>query len=153
MEDRIDELFETLIIEKINEQALSVPYGGFNASWAKYVARTGKNNWAWRYPVGGFDEVYKNAEGKFHRIYGPAYISRRYRVEIWYKDGNIHREDGPALTHKQNYMWFKEGKLHRLNGPAIDILGHPKEYYIDGAKYSPKEYRKEIARRRRKGKL
>ena len=102
------------------------------------------------------DVVYcrEGTEGRkriFHRIFGPAHISRRFDFEAWYKEGEFHREDGPAYRHKNNKYWLLNGKLHRLDGPAVDAKGHPKEYWINGQQLSPKEYKKEIARRKRKG--
>lgn len=86
-----------------------------------------------------------------HRIYGPAYISKNFDIEGWYKDGELHREDGPAYRHKDSRYWLQNGKLHREDGPAVDAKGRSKEYWIGGQQWSPKEYKKEIARRKRKG--
>lgn len=98
-----------------------------------------------------FDTVHLNSNGLRHRIYGPAYISCRYKVEEWYKDGELHREGGPARTHNNSRFWYMDGKLHRLDGPAVEDTGRPKEFWIGGQRLSPKEYKKEIARRKRKG--
>ncbi len=51
----------------------------------------------------------------------------------WYKDGNLHREDGPAIEwFNGNKSWYKNGKLHRLNGPAVDNWSGNKAWYRDG---------------------
>jgi hypothetical protein len=142
--DDLDLLYEKLLLEPEEVQPCPPPAGGYNGKhWIGWC-------W-WSSPGGPPDIVYKNSERKLHRIYGPAYISRKYDIEIWYKDGRYHREDGPAITHKNNKVWYYEGKLHRIGGPAIDTKGGPKEYYIHGWKLSPKEYKKEIERRKRKG--
>ena len=108
----------------------------------------------WHWGRGKDDIVYRNSEGKLHRLYGPSYISLNYDIEAWNKDGLLHRTDGgPAYRHKDCKFWFQEGKLHRLDGPAVDQPGHPKEYWIGGQQWSPKNYKKEIARRKRKGLL
>jgi hypothetical protein len=46
----------------------------------------------------------------------------------WGKDGKRHREDGPALIHRDPFTgvlvkeaWFKNNEVHREDGPA-DIL-------------------------------
>jgi hypothetical protein len=40
-------------------------------------------------------------------------------TEVWHKDGKVHREDGPAITHANGYKsWYKYGELHRIDGPA-----------------------------------
>lgn len=140
--NELDELFEKLTSKKLLIQAKSPPFGGYN----------GANTWySWSWTASGFDIEYKNAAGKRHRIWGPAYISKKYDIEIWYKNGEYHRENGPAITHKNNFLWYYGGKLHNLQGPAIDTGGGPKQYWINGQKLSPKEYKKEIARRIRKG--
>jgi hypothetical protein len=142
--DKLGELFETLTVEKLFVPARTPPYGGYNPKyyvWQQY----------WCGNVPGVDIEYRNKEGKLHRIYGPAYLSKNYDVELWYKDGKFHREGGPAVKHRNNFLWYQDGKLHNLNGPAIDVGGEPKQYWINGQKLSPKEYRKEIARRIRKG--
>ena len=139
--DELDRLYETLMIEgKL-----------VDGTCAGYYCR-GKMYSGWWWSRNNHKDLeYKNAEGNYHRIYGPAYISTRYKIEEWYKDGERHRIGGPARTHKDSKWYYEEGKLHRLDGPAVDQKGHPKEYWIGGQKLSPKEYKKEIARRKRKG--
>jgi len=95
--------------------------------------------------------MYLNKDGKRHRIYGPAYVNPAYNEVEWYKNGVVHRIGGPAISRGTSFFWYKEGKLHRLGGPAVDTLYGPKQFWIEGVKYSPKEYKKEIARRMRKG--
>jgi hypothetical protein len=137
-----EKLIDALFVDRVIVEALSPPMDGWIESvW--YGNRWKKD--------GKFDIAYKNPEGQYHRLFGPAYISETYDYEIWYKNGVYHREDGPAIRHRNNFVWYKEGQLHNLNGPAIINGGGPKEYYIDGRKYSPKEYKKETDRRRRKG--
>lgn len=115
------------------------------------------DNWTWH---GGpttvsrdyknhFDVTYKTPNGVLHRTSGPAYISTLYDIEIWYFDGKMHRVDGPAYRHNDNMVWFRHGKLHRLDGPAVDVLSSAKQYWIDGIKYSPKQYKWEIRRRKK----
>jgi len=133
-----DALYEALTLNRTLCVATMPPYYGY------------KNYGYDRWWTSGVDIVYLNQEGKKHRIYGPAYISKKYDIEEWHKNGVFHREGGPAVRHRKNMYWFKEGVLHRLDGPAIDTGGGPKEYWVDGQQLSPKEYKKEIARRNRK---
>ena len=59
----------------------------------------------------------------------------------WYKEGLLHREDGPALESAHGTkFWFKEGKYHREDGPAIEFADGTKEYWLDDKKYSEEEY-------------
>ena len=140
---RYDELMEALLIEKTLVPAHTPPW------WGGFV---GEPNW-WHHTyrrIQGFDTVYLNTEGKKHRLFGPAYISTLYDIEIWFKNDEYHRIGGPAIRHKNTFWWFQEGQPHNLHGPAF-IGGGPYEYWIEGRKYSPKEYKKEINRRYRKG--
>lgn len=147
--DELDALVETLSIEKIFVPPQTPPFDGYGGNPRCW------NYWGGQYPAGNpgtnLDIEYRNAEGRRHRIYGPAYISKRYQVQEWFKEGKRHRENGPAVIHKKNSVWFYEGKLHRLDGPAVVELGGPKQYWIHGVKYSKKQYECEIKRRKRKG--
>ena len=119
-------------------------YGGpYNLkSWNGVVATSRKI-----YP----DIEYRNLEGQLHRIYGPAYISKTFDVEAWFKNGKRHRIGGPAYIHRYNMVWFKDDKLHNLEGPAVVEKGGPKQYWINGKSFTEKQYNWEIARRKRKG--
>jgi hypothetical protein len=146
-----EKLIDALTVERTLIDALTPPHGGFlgeKQQWWQFFQRS-----MWKYKETGYDIVYRNSEGEYHRLYGPAYVSEIYDVELWYKNGVLHRNGGPAVRHKDNYMWYNEGKLHNLDGPAILDKGGPKQFWIDGRKYSPKEYKKEIERMKRKGLL
>jgi|ADurb_H2B_01_Slu_FD_contig_101_79052_length_3680_multi_3_in_0_out_0_2 hypothetical protein len=139
--DELDRLYEALTIEgkKVSPECPS------------YYCR-GRMIGGWWGRNGLRDDLeYRNSENNLHRIYGPAYISYNYKIEEWYKDGELHRLNGPARTHKDNKWYYVEGKLHRLDGPAVDASGRRKEYWIGGQQLSPKNYKKEIERRKRKG--
>ena len=41
----------------------------------------------------------------------------------WYKDGDLHREDGPAVIKAGKYEYYRYGKRHRLDGPAHIVFG------------------------------
>ncbi len=140
-----EKLWEELTLTRHVRPGESPPYGGFGGSHPRWSGHT----WG----VGGNDVVYTNQEGKMHRIYGPAYVSNRHQMEKWYKEGQYHRIGGPAVMHKGTLLWYKEGKLHNLEGPAVIEKAGPKQYWIEGNRLSPKEFKKEIERRRRKGLL
>ena len=37
-------------------------------------------------------------------------------TQRWYKHGQLHREDGPAVIHPNGYQaWFKDGKRHSFD--------------------------------------
>lgn len=151
MDKDLDKLFEEMRITRIEDEAYGPPFQGYGPDpehWSWWKPYPVANRWN---PRGYKDVLYRNPEGKLHRLHGPAYISRLYRIESWYKDGLRHREDGPAYIHNENVIWFYEGKLHRLDGPAVVEGAGPKQYWIHGSRLSPKEYKKEITRRKRKG--
>ena len=51
----------------------------------------------------------------------------------WYRNGKLHREDGPALERSDGTKeWYKEGRLHREDGPAIEWSDGTKEWYRNG---------------------
>jgi hypothetical protein len=73
-------------------------------------------------------------KGILHNLSQPS-IRRENGDEMWYKDGILHREKGPASTVSRRdgkcYFWYKEGKYHRVGGPAC-ITPTVKCWYIDG---------------------
>ena len=61
---------------------------------------------------------------------GRIFVSGNY---LWYKDGILHREDGPAIVYAVGTKyWFINGKLHRVDGPAIEWTDGTKMWYLDG---------------------
>jgi hypothetical protein len=140
-------LIEALTLFKEREEAVCPPYYGYDCRWGG----PDEHRWHTRNLYGKWDVVYRTKDGRRHRLYGPAYISKQYDIEEWFKDGEYHRIDGPAITHKNNEYWYKDGKRHRLDGPAVITGGTPKQYWIEGQRLPPKEYKKEIARRKKKG--
>jgi len=51
----------------------------------------------------------------------------------WYLDGNLHREDGPAVEFADGTKyWFLDGKIHRLDGPAVELANGTKHWFLDG---------------------
>lgn len=47
---------------------------------------------------------------------GPA-VSDLYGNETWTKNGALHRDGGPAVTHNGLMMWYQHGELHRDGAP------------------------------------
>lgn len=152
MEKSPDELYEALVLEKVFQEAQTPPFTGYGPNPEWWPSWGGP--WPARRPGKVYpkpDIHYHNTDGILHRLYGPAYISQHFDIEAWFKNGERHREGGPAYTHKNNMVWFFEGKVHRLDGPAVIEGGGPKQYWIHGVKYSKKQYDWEIARMKRKG--
>lgn len=83
------------------------------------------------YPSGA-EKWYKN--GRLHREDGPA-ITDSNRSE-WYKDGRLHREDGPAIIFiNGTKKWYREGRLHREDGPAVVEANGTLRYFVDNKKH------------------
>lgn len=153
-ENEYTALLEALTLEKVLIDPMTPPYQCFakDPRWWSYYG------YPWpvhpRYNKKGLKDIeYVNTDGKRHRLSGPAYISLIHDVEIWYKNGIMHREGGPAYRHKKNLVWFNEGVLHNLHGPAVIEGGGPKQYWIGGQRLSPRQFKIETDRRRRKGLL
>lgn len=86
--------------------------------------------------------------GVKHRAGGPAYVkprSSRYMVkqprkepfnasEMWFFEGRLHREDGPAITNEDfAYYWYHDGLLHRGNNlPAMVRSDGKREWWTNG---------------------
>ena len=59
-----------------------------------------------------------------------------YGEKHWYKDCNLHREDGPAIEHSNgDKEWYKDGKLHREDGPAQEWYYGLKKYWYEDKHY------------------
>ena len=55
----------------------------------------------------------------------------------WYKDGNLHRLDGPAFEGVDgSKAWFKNDGLHREDGPAVERPDGDKAWWLNGEDYS-----------------
>jgi len=55
------------------------------------------------------------------------------------KDGKFHRLDGPAVEFADgDKQWWKKGNLHRLDGPAIEV-GSYKAWWKNGVKFTDKD--------------
>ncbi len=73
--------------------------------------------------------------------------SNNQKTEIYLKNGECHREDGPALIFPDGLSyWYCDGNLHREGGPAVEdkikINGQPieEEYWIEGIRYEFDDY-------------
>lgn len=54
----------------------------------------------------------------------------------WYANGQLHRQDGPALEYPDgSKIWYKNGKCHRLDGPAAEYADGGKEWWVNGKRH------------------
>ena len=84
---------------------------------------------------------YRNSIGLLHRLDGPA-VERPNGDKEWMQNGLLHRLDGPAIERaKGTQIWYKFGKPHRDDGPAsISPEGYT-EYWIDGERLTPEQFK------------
>ena len=54
-------------------------------------------------------------------------------IQYWYKDDDLHREDGPAVIHADgSQCWYMNDKLHREGEPAIIYADGTQHWYRNG---------------------
>jgi hypothetical protein len=64
-----------------------------------------------------------------------------YGTQRWYRDGVLHREDGPAVIWHDSYrFWYQDGKLHRLDGPATVHPNGIRRWYLDDKQVTEQEH-------------
>ena len=65
--------------------------------------------------------------------FDPTSVDPKNREMVcWYKEGKLHREDGPAVTYSNGAkIWYLDGEFHREGGPAIESKSCD-EWYING---------------------
>jgi hypothetical protein len=78
-------------------------------------------------------------DGEFHRDDGPAVLYGD-GDETWYSYGKKHRADGPAVYWGSVKKWYFEGKLHRLDGPAVLFKDGRGEWWIDDVNLTKEEW-------------
>lgn len=74
-------------------------------------------------------------DGQLHREDGPAVEYKDGSVLEWWIHGYRHREDGPAVVKYYGSVqeWYIHGKRHREDGPAVEQSdGSYFEYYLNG---------------------
>jgi len=79
----------------------------------------------------GTSRWYRN--GQLHREDGPAVVESDGTGIRWFRNGELHREDGPAfIDPKDGERWYRNGQLHREDGPAVvsDTIGE--RWYQNG---------------------
>ena len=60
--------------------------------------------------------------------------------KAWYLNGEIHREDGPAVEYANgDEWWYLNGKRHREDGPATEYPDGRKYWYLNGEEVTEEE--------------
>ena len=58
-------------------------------------------------------------------------IINSYGDKRWYKNGVIHRDDGPAIEYWDGTKsWYINGQYHQEDGPAIEFADGTKQWWI-----------------------
>lgn len=80
-----------------------------------------------------------------NKIKNGLVISSDGTTKLWFKDDQLHREDGPAveITTDSTKLWYQYGEYHRdeidpktgLSLPAIEYSSGTKEWYINGKRH------------------
>ena len=60
---------------------------------------------------------------------------------FWYINGELHRENGPAIELADGYKWYINGELHREDGPAVEYADGRKGWYINGEQLTEDEHK------------
>lgn len=67
-------------------------------------------------------------------------ITNKNGDKHWYKDGILHREDGPAVEFATGTKaWFENGRMHRTDGPACENSNGDKYWYVHGEIFTDKQ--------------
>ena len=82
--------------------------------------------------------------GNLHREDGPA-IEYANGDKYWYLNGQHHREDGPAIVSVDgDKFWYLNGERHREDGPAIEYANGYKFWYLNGMELTFDEWRAKV---------
>ena len=78
--------------------------------------------------------------GQLHREDGPA-IKWANGYKKWCLNGQCHRKDGPAVEYVDGgKAWYLNGKLHREDGPAVEWANGYKEWWLNGEYLTEAEF-------------
>ena len=68
-------------------------------------------------------KIWKNKEGKLHRLDGSA-IEYKGGGKEWWQNGKLHRLDGPAVIYDggRHKEWYKKGKLFKNKDDFFESL-------------------------------
>jgi hypothetical protein len=54
----------------------------------------------------------------------------------WYKEGKLHRIDGPAIEYRNGTkFWYLKGLMHRIDGPACEYSDGRIAWHIEGEEF------------------
>jgi len=75
--------------------------------------------------------------GELHREDGPA-VEHANGGKAWYLKDGLHREDGPAVEYANGgKRWYLKDELHREDGPAVEHASGAKAWYLNDQPADP----------------
>ena len=78
-----------------------------------------------------------NRDGQQHREDGPA-VEYSSGSKSWYSHGLLHCSDGPAYEHVHGTKeWWVNGKRHREDGPAVMWADGTIRWFLNGKEFEP----------------
>jgi len=70
----------------------------------------------------------------------PECVVDEYGNMEWFLNGELHREDGPAVEYASGTKeWWLHGKRHREDGPAIEEADGTKQWWLNYEKVHPEQ--------------
>ena len=67
----------------------------------------------------------------------------KFGTRKWYRNGQLHREDGPAIELPDGSReWWRDGKLHRTDGPAVEYARGTRKWYVNGEQLSETDFKR-----------
>lgn len=85
-------------------------------------------------------------DGQYHREDGPA-VETSDGAIYWYIHDKLHREDGSAMITKNGKYWLIEGQNHREDGPAVEKADGTKEWYLNGIQLTEEQFKRETEKK------
>ena len=83
--------------------------------------------------------------GQLHREDGPAVEGAD--AKYWWLNGKLHREDGPAIEGANgDKSWYLNGELHREDGPAAEEADGYKSWYLNGKEVTEEEHKRRTSK-------
>ena len=71
----------------------------------------------------------------------PECVVDEYGNMEWFLNGELHREDGPAVEYANgDKVWYLMGKYHREDGPAIEKANGYKEWWLNDKRLTEDQF-------------
>ena len=78
-----------------------------------------------------------------HNVGAPAKYHWWEKVGLWFRLGELHREDGPAAPAPSFAKWWLQGRIHCIEGPAWHDM-----WYLEGRRVKTRSWQRRARRLR-----